>query len=816
MPDVAGDSKVGSDTGAAPGKNGKGLTLAQLAEAKRLPVDFLQGVGLHDLAGGGVGIPYFCPDGARLTVKRRTALQARAGSYWPKGMPLAAYGQERLDRARREGRLFLPEGESDCWALWYHDFPALGLPGSNTAPALEAEHLVGIQDVYVSREPDRGGTAFVQGVARRLAELGYQGRAWELRMPEGIKDPADLHAAGPGAFAGRLAECVRSAAPMALPSGPEERSAAARPGKKKGSSQADVLLRLAEGPDYFHAPDGQACATVPLSEDGRQKETMPVRSESFRDWLRRRYYRATGRAPSGGILHDVLGALTARARFDGPLREVPVRVGGMVGTIYLDLCDDARRAVAIDRDGWRLVSPAPVRFRRSRGEVALAEPVRGGALDELRPFVNVSGEDDWRLAVAWLAQALNPSGPYPLLCLHGEQGSAKSTTARALKHLLDPTRPSLRAEPKDERDLIIGAGNGWVYAMDNLSHLQPWMSDALCRLATGGGFATRQLYSDDEEAVFDVQRPVLLNGIEDLASRPDLLDRAIVLSLPPIEDNARMTERTFWARFEGVRPRVLGALLDAVSGALRLLGDVEAELREVPRMADFAVWAEAVGRALGWPACALLEAYRGNREAAATGALDASILTDPLRAFLAEQGLPWEGTFQALLEGLAGKAGTDKVKERNWPRTPRGLSGMLRRLAPALRKSGVAIQFPDSKNRQPGGKRDRLVTIARAGNSPATPSRPSRPSPADDGEAARQDAGRACAPDSPGEAWDGRGDGCGTVGTNGTVPPQSATGNPFLLRATGARDGRDGVAGDSPRCGVGIGPGADFDEEGDA
>jgi hypothetical protein len=110
---------------------------------------------------------------------------------------------------------------------------------------------------------------------------------------------------------------------------------------------------------------------------------------------------------------------------------------------------------------------------------------------------------------------------------------------RVLRALVDPNTAALRTTPRDERDLVIAANNGWLMALDNLSHLPDWLSDALCRLATGNGFATRELYTDAEEAIFATQRPIVKNGIEELATRGDLLDRSIVLYLPTIAEDQR-------------------------------------------------------------------------------------------------------------------------------------------------------------------------------------------------------------------------------------------------------------------------------------
>ncbi len=188
----------------------------------------------------------------------------------------------------------------------------------------------------------------------------------------------------------------------------------------------------------------------------------------------------------------------------------------------------------------------------------------------------------------------------PCSKLHGEQGSAKSTTERILRALIDPHEAPLRAGPRDGRDLIIAATNGWIVPLDNISYVRPWLSDALCRLATGGGFTTRELYSDSEEVIFNAQRPTLLNGIEEFITRPDLLDRAIPLALPTIPEEQRKQEATLWPEFETARPMILGSLLDAVSFALR--NEEHVKLTRLPRMADFAIWVSAAEPYFGWKA----------------------------------------------------------------------------------------------------------------------------------------------------------------------------------------------------------------------
>jgi hypothetical protein len=184
------------------------------------------------------------------------------------------------------------------------------------------------------------------------------------------------------------------------------------------------------------------------------------------------------------------------------------------------------------------------------------------------------------------------------LLLHGEQGSAKSTTERVLRTIVDPNHSPLRAAPKEERDLMVACHNSRVVAFDNLSGISDQLSDALCRIAYGTGLAQRELYSDSEEVVLDACRPIALNGITELATRGDLLDRTILVDLAPITEERRLPDKALNGRLEALAPGILGALLDAVSVALRRLPDTK--LARLPRMADFTLFVTAAEEALGW------------------------------------------------------------------------------------------------------------------------------------------------------------------------------------------------------------------------
>jgi hypothetical protein len=489
----------------------------------------------------------------------------------------------------------------------------------------------------------------------------------------------------------------------------------------RGPKQADVLIDLAQEAELFHSPDATAFADLLVNG---HRETWPVRTKGFRRWLARRFFEATGGAPNSEALQSALNVIEAKAHFDGPEREVHIRIGGLGDKLYLDLGDDAWRAVEIGSEGWRVVEEPPVRFRRAAGMQALPAPERSGSIETLRRFLNVQGGNDFTLVVAWALAVLRNCGPYPVLVLSGEQGSAKSTFSAVLRSLLDPNTAPLRALPREDRDLFIAANNGHVLAFDNVSGLPAWISDTLCRLATGGGFAVRQLYTDQDEVLFDAARPVILNGIEDIVTRPDLADRAIFLTLEAIPEVRRRPEKELWTEFNAARPQLLGTLLDAVSHGLKRLP--ETRLDTLPRMADFALWATACETAL-WPAGTFGIAYTSNRDEAVDSIIEADRVGSAIRSLM-DARTEWTGTASELLGALDEKVGEKVRKSKTWPSSARAMSGRVRRAATFLRKVGIDITFE-----REGRARTRTIRIARkpehAPAGPSTPSASSAPSP---------------------------------------------------------------------------------------
>ena len=343
----------------------------------------------------------------------------------------------------------------------------------------------------------------------------------------------------------------------------------------------------------WHTPNREAWATV----GGRH---FPIQSSDFQHWLAGRFCECNGEPASGYKVDELVSAYSAEALFKGPEHRVYLRTAQDGDAIWLDLADADGRAVRIDKETWRVVPAREVvpKFHRPPNMRPLPEPVREGSdASQLRRLLNLSDEDTFRLFLTYLSFAIIPDKPYPILAVSGPAGAAKSSFAEFVRTTIDPSEVPLFGMPRRE-DLPAFAKNNPVLCFDNLSTISAYLADDLCRLATGGGLGGRKFYTNDGEATFNARRPVLLTGINDVATRGDLADRTIVVRLEKISEAGRRTDADVREAFAQAHPRILAALLNMVVVGLRRIDDVRRERRRLPRMADFALWGFAVAPAI--------------------------------------------------------------------------------------------------------------------------------------------------------------------------------------------------------------------------
>ncbi|MBM4302173.1 MAG: hypothetical protein FJ121_11745 [Deltaproteobacteria bacterium] len=596
----------------------------------------------------------------------------------------------RLPEILKADTIYIPEGEKDC-----NNLAALGLTatcnpmGAGKWRKEYNRHFQG-KAVVIIPDNDDAGRKHALDVARNLHSVAASVKVVELPALPEKGDVSDW--LNGGATVEQLQALVEAAPEYEQDQDYDQDAEIPGPeGGRNKPNQAEILLKLAGDAELFHDSNTKGFATIEVDE---HRETWPIRAKGFKSWLLRRFFQATGKAPGAQAMQDALGVLEAQAHFDGPKHDVFVRVAHAGGNIYIDLANDSWQVVEITPSGWQVVADPPVKFRRPPGLAAMPTPKPGGKLADLRPFINCR-EEDWPLVVAWILGTFS-LGPYPIMIFQGEQGCAKSTAARIMKSVVDPGSTPLRTTPREVRDLLISATNSWCLAFDNLSDLKDWLSDSFCRLATGGGLSTRELYSDADETILDAMRPCILNGIDSMVSRADLADRAILLELPQIPEDERRLEGDLRASFEAAHPGIFGAICDALSAALANFHDMK--LDKLPRMADFAVWVVAAEPALPWEPGTFLTAYTRNRAAVVEHSLEGDVVAVAIRAFM-ENKESWEGTPTNLLNELTNAAGDLVSKGRAWPKAPNSLTNKLKRAATFLRASGFEVERSKSGNR---------------------------------------------------------------------------------------------------------------------
>ena len=479
------------------------------------------------------------------------------------------------------------------------------------------------------------------------------------------------------------------------------KDAVAEKAKAAKPNQKELAVRVVEGVELWRNPQGVSFASYQKDD---HVEHVQVESKFFKTWVRYVCSSQYSFNIGADALRDAIDHANAKAIHEGAERRDWLRVAEHDDTWYLDLGDDDWTVIEIDKKGWRVArGDLPVKLCRRSG-YTLPMPVKSGKLEQLRPFLNV-GEDDFILLVASLVAAFRPDKPFPIVDLAGPAGTAKSTVLTLMRSLIDPAPAATRGLSKTEDDLVVTALNNWVVSGDNISGVNADMADALCRLATGGEIGKRQLYTDADEFIIDAMRPVILTGINTISTRNDLLDRLVLLNLKPLDASERKTTNEIFLEWEKVRPKILGVLLDGVSTALRRLSEVHFD--KLPRMADFALWAEAAAPAFGWQEGAFMAAYDAMQGGLMATAARSDVLsrviieyvTDKTKFYSREKtdAFTLEGYGGAVLKDLEIWLGDEKLrdlkydKHSGWPKNDVWFGRRLRLAIPGLTAVGITV-----------------------------------------------------------------------------------------------------------------------------
>lgn len=450
--------------------------------------------------------------------------------------------------------------------------------------------------------------------------------------------------------------------------------------------QSMILDVARDGAEYAHTAEGEGVALV---EVAGHREAHMLTSPTFDRWLRGEAFDSYEIVIPDYAMTTTIATLKAIGTFKGPQVEVHRRVAKHDGAYWIDLCDDQWRAIKVQPGKWEVIERPPVLFTRTSGMRPLPEPAKKGNLSLLWKHLNIPKQAQ-PLVLAWLLDSMRPDTPYPVLELVGEMGSSKSTTQKRLRALIDPHQVPLRGAPKCVEDLHIAASNAHVVSLENLSHLNGEQQDALCILSTGGGYATRQLYTNGGEHVMQSKRPVMLNGINAVATQPDLIERTVSVELPTITAKARKDEQGMEAAWAKDYPAIFTGMLDLFAKALGRLPAVVIPEGMAKRMIDFQRLGEAITVAQGGKAGEFSKQLDTLHGESALRGLESYGVAVGLQVIAARpEGREWEGTYLQLLTEL-GRLG--EIDRSNWPKSPRHLSSQIKRIAPGLRRVGIRIE----------------------------------------------------------------------------------------------------------------------------
>lgn len=466
------------------------------------------------------------------------------------------------------------------------------------------------------------------------------------------------------------------------------------PSQRRGKgkvTQAQLATRIIEsGCELWVTPSQEAYATVKSTG-----ASFSVRAQDYRHWLMTEYYKRIGSHPPRNAQDQALEWAEAQAHVHGVVREAWLRYAEHEGCIYVDLGHPDRKAVRIDPEGWRIVEgeSVPVRFGRSPTTAALPMPEHGGSVDLIWSHLNVSDPTDQACLLGWLLGAMRPHtyGGYAGLVFEGEAGSAKTTAARFCEKLIDPQTVGAGGPPADARALMVTAKHMHCLRFDNLRAIDRVMSDALCRLSTGGGQFNRANYTDSDLACFEAKRPWIVTGIDRVVKAEDLIDRSVIISLQPITGADRKSERDLDAAFARDAPKILGALYDAVALALKRLPEVDKS--NSIRLADWGHFVEAGAPQLGFTGAIRANQSRASQSILSEDPVAAGIIEllsggggSTVKGAVCRDGF-WEGTYDQLRWSLTG---TPALGARELRTTPT-LARALRRLAKPLRENGIVF-----------------------------------------------------------------------------------------------------------------------------
>lgn len=433
-------------------------------------------------------------------------------------------------------------------------------------------------------------------------------------------------------------------------------------------------------------------------------EVLPINSKHFTNLCRMKIYEQEGRIMDNQAINDVSSLLTAQAHF-GHKEQINLqlrtasRINNEELVWYYDLTNKNWEFIKITSTGWSVVNNE-IQFKRYNNQQPQVTPSREyepDTFDQFMKLVNIRANDEESKLIlqVYIISLLIPDIQKPVLMLHGSEGSAKSSLQEMIKMIVDPSAVKTFSFPRDINELQQQLNHNYVVFFDNISIIKDHISDELCRAVTGSGSLRRQLYTDDDDMIFNFKRCIGFNGINLGATKADLLDRGLIIELERIAKNNRLKPEDLWKRFDELRPKLLGYILDILVKVLKWKNNPDNQkiLDELPRMAEFAECGEIISRCMGNPHNKFIEAYEKNMKLKSQQVIDSSLVASAIVELMSNIN-EWSGTATELLAILESHAEALKINTNSkaWVGAPNKLSQKLNEIKENLKEVGIEIE----------------------------------------------------------------------------------------------------------------------------
>jgi hypothetical protein len=430
---------------------------------------------------------------------------------------------------------------------------------------------------------------------------------------------------------------------------------------------------------------------IALEIQGRQM-IKACRSKSIKKWLSSEIYRTQKKAPGSEIIKSILAVLDGKACFDGPEIKLHNRVAWKAEDLWYDLANETWQAVKISKTGWEIVDKPPILFKRYSHNRSQIIPTKEGDVRKFLDYINIVNPEHRLLLMVFLVSCFVPDFPHVMLVAFGAQGSSKSTLSKLTRLVVDPSLIDVASFPKSIHELVQTLAHHYFIFFDNVSHISEDQSDTLCKAITGGGHSKRELFENDEDVIYNFMRCIGLNGINLVTTRPDLLERSLLLELERIDPAQRKTEKALYESFRKDLPAILGGVFNVLVKTLSILPTIKLDSHH--RMADWTITGCAIAEALGHTKEEFLTAYQKNITRQTEMLINENIVATAIVAFM-EDKEDWRDTPTNLLKQLSTDAAFADIdtREKYWPKGANVLSKRLNELSTPLKQMGILINI---------------------------------------------------------------------------------------------------------------------------